>query len=449
MKQVNFIGKSLRFALIALFLSGISSCSDDNNAPDVISGTLEVRVKLQELYSDATLGVVNVELKNINTGKTTTVQTDAKGVAAFSNLPIDTYDVTATYTMPATDYATITGNTSVAADVLFSASATGFALQPGETKVVELELGTGNASGFVFKTIYQSGSDTKKGAGEDDQFIEIYNNSDRTLYADSLCIAVTTMSRYGNGHASQDKRYYYTEDGRYDWSKSEGMPQGINANDDYYYADMLFMIPGSGKDHAVKPGESIVIARFAQNYKGTFTTSSRGETKNVEDPSLTVDLSTADFEPVFKRYESLDNVNVANLELIHTGINSSMRLSRNSKQGFVLFRHPDPKGLPVYKFPAIDPAKNSNATFRQISNGELIDVVETIAPNADGYLSPKAIRAKDDAGYTYSTKGEYSSYAVSRKVIKTLSNGRRVLQDVNNSTLDFVTVKAEPRGFAN
>lgn len=447
MRTIKYYGHHAALMLVALATFFFTACGESNDTPEVTSARMKVNVKLAPGYGKATLGKVKVTLRNVNSGNEITInKQSADGTMFFTDLPVDMYDVTATYTMSGEDYKQALGLKEFANDeVLFSASATGLQLKPGEEKEVNLELTTSSTDDFVIKTIYYAGSDDNKAASENDQFIEIYNNSARVLYADSLCIAVTIMNRYGPGHKLNDARYYYTEDGRYDWSKAQGMKDVKGANDDYYYANMLFMIPGTGKTYPVRPGESFIIARSAQNYKAPFTTA-RGKTVKPELPESTVDLSSAEFEVIYKGQEDLDNQNVPNVMVVHPGNNRYMRLSRFGKEGFAIFRHPAPDKLPLYVSPAVDPAQGSNSQYMQFPNANVIDAVEVINPTADGYVSPKAFRKKHDAGYTYSD-APYSSLCVTRKVAR-VDGTRKVLQDINNSTLDFVTMKADPKGFA-
>ena len=310
---------------------------------------------------------------------------------------------------------------------------------------------TSTTNDFVIKTIYYAGSDNKKAAGENDCFVEIYNNSAKTLYADGLCFALTTMNRYGymadgTWHKyARPTKFYFTSKGTYDWSKSEGMADPAGANDKYVYGNVVIMVPGSGKEHPIKAGESFIIAPFAQNYKQPFTTS-LGKQVTPEWPDSTLDLSKAEFDVVYPGYEQLDNKNAANMVLIQKGNNKYMRMSRNGKEGYVIFRHPSPATLPAYQYPYKDLKYSDKTVYTQIPIASVIDAVEVINPNADGYVSPKAFPKSLDASYTFS-KPDYSFRCVSRKVSRT-ENGRIILQDLNNSAIDFVEMIPNPKAFA-
>ena len=103
-------------------------------------------------------------MRNTNTGKETAYETTLNGTVELPNLPVDMYDIVATYTLPAKEYTEITGEKSNE-DVLFSAAATGIQLQPSKQTSVNLELTTSTTDDFVLKTLYYAGSDNKKAAG--------------------------------------------------------------------------------------------------------------------------------------------------------------------------------------------------------------------------------------------------------------------------------------------
>ena len=441
----NRIALFLTMAIAALF----AACSE-SDAPEVSSASVKVNVKIDKTFEKAKAQKVAITLRNTNTGKETAYETTINGTVQLPNLPVDMYDITATYTLPASEYNEITGEKSTE-DVLFSAASVGLQLRPNEETAINLELlRASTTDDFVLKTIYYAGSDNKKAAGEDDRFIEIYNNSSRTLYADSLCLALTTMNRYGfladgKPHPYKDKNIYTTPSGTFDWSKSEGMADVEGANSKYVYGDVVIMVPGSGKDYPIKPGESFIIAPFAQNYKQPFTTS-LGKQVTPEWPDSTLDLSKAEFDVVYPGYEELDNKSAVNMVLIKKGSNKYMRPSRNGKEGYVLFRHPSPSKLPEYRRPFVDPKRGSHFTYMQIPNASIIDAVEVINPNPDGYVSPKVFQKSLDASYAFS-KPDYSFRCITRKVSR-VNDGRRILQDLNNSKLDFVEMIPNPKAFA-
>ena len=441
----NRIALFLTMAIAALF----AACSE-SDAPEVSSASVKVNVKIDKTFEKAKAQKVAITLRNTNTGKETAYETTINGTVQLPNLPVDMYDITATYTLPASEYNEITGEKSTE-DVLISAASVGLQLRPNEETAINLELlRASTTDDFVLKTIYYAGSDNKKAAGEDDRFIEIYNNSSRTLYADSLCLALTTMNRYGfladgKPHPYKDKNIYTTPSGTFDWSKSEGMADVEGANSKYVYGDVVIMVPGSGKDYPIKPGESFIIAPFAQNYKQPFTTS-LGKQVTPEWPDSTLDLSKAEFDVVYPGYEELDNKSAVNMVLIKKGSNKYMRPSRNGKEGYVLFRHPSPSKLPEYRRPFVDPKRGSHFTYMQIPNASIIDAVEVINPNPDGYVSPKVFQKSLDASYAFS-KPDYSFRCITRKVSR-VNDGRRILQDLNNSKLDFVEMIPNPKAFA-
>ena len=239
-----------------------------------------------------------------------------KGTVLVQKLSPGAYDIDASATILAADYSTITG-IATTKDVTYNASIKNKQITVGFSDVINLSLVAGTVNDWVIKQIYYAGSDTKNGAIQRDQFIEFYNNSDKVLYADSLYFVETT----GLITKSTSSTYNLQSSGQLDWSKSANMPTNIDANNDYIYARAFLMIPGTGKQYPVQPGKSIVVAQTAVNHKSPFT-GIDGKVVSVLDPSLTVDLSTADFEAYYAPFLSnpyasdIDNPAVPNLEVL-------------------------------------------------------------------------------------------------------------------------------------
>lgn len=113
--------------------------------------------------------------------------------------------------------------------------------------------------GFVISEIFFTGTSTAEGGSySGDQYIRITNNSDVTLYADSIAVLESAF----NTTQKQD----YDPD-----IMSEA-----------FSVQACYMIPGTGKSVPVEPGASLTLAVNAINHK-------------AEQPN-SIDLTNADFE---------------------------------------------------------------------------------------------------------------------------------------------------------
>lgn len=229
--------------------------------------------------------------------------------------------------------------------------------------------------------------------------------------------------------------------GQWDWSKSIGMPSNIKANNDYIYAKSLYRIPGNGTQYPILPGESIILAQTAVNHKAPYSNSTGG-TIEIKDPSLTIDLSNADFEVYLAPYlatplaSDVDNPAVPNLIMLdYTG--KDWLFDNPGRDGFAIFRTDIdiPTTFKKYPDPTVAAITSSTTTYYQIPADLVLDAVE-IQPNTATSRVPKRLLGRLDAGYNYVPAGSYSSQSLIRKTVKTVS-GRRILMDTNNSTNDF------------
>ncbi|WP_316805063.1 DUF4876 domain-containing protein [Pedobacter nototheniae] len=391
---------------------------------------------------------VKVKVTNLDTKNVQEFTLSDKGTVLVSKLSPGAYDIDASATITAADYSAITGNATTK-DVTYNASVKNKQITVGFSDVINLSLVSGKVNDWVIKQIYYAGSDTKNGAIQRDQFIEFYNNSDKVLYADSLYFVETT----GLITKSSATSYNLQSNGQVDWSKSANMPSNIDANNDYIYARAFLMIPGTGKQYPVQPGKSIVVAQTAVNHKTPFT-GTDGKVVSVLNPSLTVDLSTADFEAYYapllsNPYASdIDNPAVPNLEVL-SYFGRDMVFDNPGRYSYALIKADGtqkPKEWPQYNLPTKAAPTSTSTKYYQIPNKWVIDAVE-IQPNEVSDRIPKKYNASLDAGFTFVPLGSYTSQSVIRKTDKTV-NGRVILKDTNNSTEDFdyFTI-ATPRGF--
>lgn len=412
-----------------------------------------VTVKISTSYASAQLGQVlslskvKIKLKNINTTRLSDFETDANGKLSIDSISLGIYDIDASIVIKAADYTRLTGEI-VTEDVIFNASQKNQAITLNNASNIQLSLVSGSIGNWLIKQIYYAGSNTTTGASFRDQFIEIYNNTDSVLYADSLFVGEII------GRQSYTNTGYNTlPNGQYDWSKSLNMPSNIDANNDYTYPRALFMIPGNGRQYPVQPGKSIVIAQTAVNHKAPFT-GSDGKTVTVRDPSLTIDLSIADFETYYAPFlprplaSDIDNPAVPNVDVL-SYFGTDLILDATGRTGLIVFRGngvKPVKDLPQYNFPTISTPTANSDKYYQIPNNLIIDAVE-LQPNTASARIPKKLGASLDAGFTFAPNGSYSSQSVIRKTLRS-ENGRIILKDTNNSTEDFdYLALANPRGF--
>lgn len=426
-----------QFILILALVTVFIGCrkNDIDTAKPV---SLKITVNYEADQAALLLPKNNVEIKlsNLVSGQSYTAKTDNDGVAVFASIVPGNYTITAGNTILAQQYTNTTGiNTT--GDVSFGASET---FNIVADKELTLTLNAGRIGDLVFKQIYYAGSNTSRGAAFRDQFIEIYNNSNDTIYADSLYI--------GNSHANHTRVSAGATS--FDWSTSTGMPTNIgDPNKDYVYAKFLFMIPGSGKDHPLAPGQSLIIAQTALDHTKPYVDNG-GNTQGITDPSLTVDLSSADWETYFVDFLEtqanpyrwdIDNPNVRNIKILYVGTGArDYIMDAPGREDFFMFKTSE--NVSAWKaYP--EPSTPSSNNALQVPVKYIIDAVEILTPLETARI-PKRLPVALDATGTFVTGGQYSSQSLIRKTAKTL-NGRVVLQDTNNSSNDFSTkTKADP-----
>uniref|UniRef100_UPI0026339128 DUF4876 domain-containing protein n=2 Tax=unclassified Flavobacterium TaxID=196869 RepID=UPI0026339128 len=342
-----------KFLVLLSAALAFTSCSDDDFG-NANNGLQPVNFSVNLKYDPITFNGQSVNggsviLTNTNTGDTYTIESGTNGIANFPAVIPGTYNITATKTLTSTEFNTQFGYTPETQTVLFNGAQEQVIIN-ANVNATELKLKTVRIGDLVIKQISYAGSHAQQGAVFRDQFIEIYNNSNETIYADGLCIG----QLYGK--TSTTTAAYTLASGQFDWSKSIGMTAGSSANTDYVYADYVIRIPGSGTTYPILPGESIVIAQTGINHKAPLVDNS-GEPLSVQNPELTVDLSTADFEVYLGDYRlalgedvyrfDIQNPAVTDMEIAYWGRqgysspNKDLIIDNLGRDSFVIFRGDD------------------------------------------------------------------------------------------------------------
>jgi hypothetical protein len=237
-------------------------------------------------------------------------------------------------------------------------------------------------SSIVINEVYYCGP-ANSGLYYSDQFVELYNESDKTQYLDSLILC----------RASQTPDY-------------------IGQFCEVYYA---YQFPGNGTDYQIEPGELVVVAQDAMDHV------------KVGGAAGSIDLSSADWECYNQLGNDLDNPNVPNLININPNkkVDFMFGLSGN---GVVLAKVTDhsqfvfnDKGYILFNFE------------------DVLDGVE-YAANSD---ASKEMDPRLDAGFAGKGIQKYSGKSTERENPETGAAG----YDTNNSTFDFVSIYRPTPGY--
>ncbi|WP_455769979.1 DUF4876 domain-containing protein [Sphingobacterium spiritivorum] len=213
------------------------------------------------------------------------------------------------------------------------------------------------------------------------------------------------------------------------------------------------MFPGNGTTYPIQPGQGLVVARSAINHKAPFT-NKNGKVYEVSRPDLTVDLSKADFEVITTPYleegvsESLIDIPTPGKTslIVIQRFGATMMMDNIGRISYALFKTPED----IRKWPKYAEVKETTiegkTLYTRVPKKYIIDAVET-QPNTADRRIPKKLSPELDAGFGFVPLGSYSSQALMRKVAR-IVDGRRVLQDTNNSSNDFEWIMpAIPGGF--
>lgn len=276
------------------------------------------------------------------------------------------------------------------------------------------------ARGFVIEEVFFASTDNGSSSPLDythDQYIKITNNGDQPLYADGLLIVQSELNTVKN-----DKL-----------TPADFIERGLAVNS-------VYMIPGHGKDHMVKPGESIVVADQAYNFKKSLPES--------------VDLSKADFEwydnIVSGPFAGKDiDTKAPNLVPVVTNEMIPWRMNNLGMFAIALARV---EGGDVKA--ALDKMRQNYSYVRVLPNGRSLtiksnpivlgepNVVDVVTLSVKSNYTRQVTPASMDKGFAYCSnvdkKPGYGK-SVIRKTDKELTakTGHRVLVDTNNSGDDF------------
>ena len=259
---------------------------------------------------------------------------------------------------------------------------------------------------FFAGTLQQSGNQYYG-----DDYVKIVNNTDHVLYADGLTLV--------------ESKFLTTE--KFDYAP-DIMEQAMTVQ-------ALYTIPGSGRDHPVQPGESLLLCDTGIDHR-------------VANPN-SFDLSHADFEwydvSTQPAYLDIDGPAVENLDKWYCYTLSFFLLHNRGFRAWALARIPIGKEeyLANYRYRYNYIIMNDKGTFPmsqlayKVPNEWIVDAVNC---SVEAEYRWNVTSAALDRGWSYcgtmdKDKTRYF-HSVRRKLLY-VKDGRAYFQDTNNSTADF------------
>lgn len=381
--------------LIALFI--ITSCQKDPFLED--ETTVEITVNYPDMDGDLDVKSMTFHFREINSGDEKTEEIDPAELEGGYRLrlPYGTYIATAEGEVEV-------GGEAPGNNYVLKGYAPNVVLNSESARLdFDLFLSDPEAK-FVFKEIFFTGTRTPEDKPYNgDKYFIIYNNSTEVLYADGLLIAQSSF----NTTTQRDYR--------------------PDVMDEAFTSEQIIMLPGSGTDHPVNPGEQIVIANNAINH--------------LEYNSNSLDLTGADFE-----IEMIGSIEVDNPDVPNTiNVVGNLTMHNQGYKSYVLAELPEDMTVEqfieesAYTYSYI--AVNGREMFfdaNKIPNEYIIDAVNlSVQEEFEWFVMVPQL----DMGWTYcgTTASDNNRFgkAVIRKVAADSEDGVVFLQDTNNSTQDF------------
>lgn len=394
------------FAALAVFCIAVSSCNEykeDGTETRTVSHRLSLNMPLN--IKDATLTEGTAVLTNIRTREQYNIESftpSDKGFIADISLPEGNYNIAVKGTI---SYQL--NKQSIEAKV--KANRENVAIgEVEQNTTTEIALNVYSAQeGFVISEIFFTGTTTPDGfMYTDDQYIKIGNNSDTTMYADGIAFIES----------------FFTSDDKHDYQP--------NIMDEAMTIVAIYVVPGTGRDVPVQPGEELLIALTAIDHRPINPNS--------------FDLSKADFEIYDKCSHpegDQDNPKVPNLVNWYANFEGTFVMHTRGVKSYALARPMvDMKTYMTkfrYKFGYI---------FRQgdfvvpmdereyfMPNAWIVDAVNLAVPTVHEWnlVSPTL-----DKGFTYCGHVDFDETRYNKSVIRK-KEGRKWI-DTNNSTEDFL-----------
>ena len=390
--------KKVIFMIISALLTLLYGCEKENGVNYVaVSVIVEYPA---DLISPQVVSEI-FEFRNITTGNVTSYDR-RDGIL----LPAGLYDCSYT-----AEVKHLFGSDTLTASV--QGMTRSVQLSPASSKVTVSSFVLEDKGDFIIQEVFYTGTLYPTGKQYNGTgYVRIYNNTDRVLYADGLAFMESKFST--------TQKYDYTPD----------------LLSSHMTVHAIYVIPGSGQEHPVATGESLILCDTGIDHR-------------LVNPNA-FDLSQADFEwyDVSSSPSNLDidSPTVPNLDKWYCYTNSFFILHNRGFKAWALARIPTDKETFLaenyyeYEYTMVLPAGTFPMSQKayKVPNEWIVDAVN--ASVASEYVW-NVTDASLDRGYTYCGEIDHDKTryfkSVRRKLLYKTSDGRCVLKDTNNSTVDF------------
>ena len=400
----------IRKIYFLLFSAALTGCIDYNDATEAIS--IGIQVTAPEDYPKANLQGHVITLSGT---RSFTATTDAEGIAHFENIVPDVYNASASWKVSAEEYAKTTGKTVENKNFTVSGSMTAQTFGASTDAPVTMSTTISqDQSILIGKVYYQGNKDDNNKNYVYAKYLELYNNSDEDYDVAGLYIALLESTSPTSHYPLQ----YLT---------------------DSIVAKQVFQIP-TNESFKVAPGGTVLIANSAVDH----TTKGASNDPNL----LGTDFEAKDWNSA-KPHEN--NPDVPELKQVFSFTTTTyMNLMQGGPCGVVIFEtEEDVAGDWMQNNLTYRYGYEKGVQYMKIPTRFIIDAVDILKYNGETGVDVNTKRLFDylDAGYAFTeAKSGYDGRLVRRKVASTTADGRKILQDTNNSANDFeATDQLTPR----
>lgn len=391
-------------SLLAALAAAVLAFTACDNKDEVKTVSAVVKIDDSDVDAAAKAESYTVTLTNNSTSLSYTVASE-NSIAVFEGLVPGVYSATVSAETVVNGFRYIIAGSVNSENVI------------AQSTQVNVKVTATKASALIFKEIFYNGTTIKtpEEAGDEygetyfrDQFYEIYNNSNETVYADGLCLADNA-----NSFASYDFSTIYT--------------YPIDNPEKYLFVQTIWQIPGDGDDYPIKPGESIIVAQWATNHNDASLANGKS-----------IDLSTAEFEAILEASTLwngtviTDNAAINMARPVLAGYAAPQWLVSVYSADIILFK----PSTPLKNEDFLVANESSYTKAREIAISDVLDAVQWFEQETD-FAEPSHRRLPTvlDAGCNFLTS--YSGKSIVRKKAGEREDGTIIYQDTNNTSNDF------------